>query len=75
MADNTRLRELRDEATNRFAGSGGVIGVAIGAGTHLTVLLAHPDIVREGIIRAWAQERGVLVDFVVSGRFHAGFVA
>lgn len=71
MVNPVPLPELRDKAEERFVGRGGVVGVAIGQASALTVFLAQHDLAQERAVREWAQSRDIAVDFIVSGRFQA----
>jgi hypothetical protein len=56
--DRDALNQLRDEATDRFFGSGGVVGVGIGPNDRLVILLSKPDPRQQQAIRGWASGDG-----------------
>jgi len=64
-----RLSQLLADATGRFVGHGGVVGVALGGDNDLTVLPADHDPDQERALLSWAKRHAVSLGFIVTGRF------
>jgi hypothetical protein len=80
MANNSNiLKRIQSEATSRFVGKNGVVGVGISDPAtdceKLVVFLEHPEPDQERIIRNWAKVKGAPIDFVVVGQFLGGSAA
>jgi hypothetical protein len=67
---SAKIRALRDEATERFVGSGGIEGVGMDD-SGLIVLLADQDAASIKKVTAWASDRKVPLTLVVSGHLRA----
>ncbi|MBV8568201.1 MAG: hypothetical protein JO273_22375 [Methylobacteriaceae bacterium] len=72
MSKHSNTDNLLDEATSRFVGSNGVVGVARGGDADLTIFVSQADAAQERAVRAWARDRAISVAFVASGGFEAG---
>ncbi len=70
--DRNSLYRLRDEATDRFTGHGGVVGVGIGQSESLTILVSELDPTQQRAIHNWASARSVGIDVIVTDSFLAG---
>ncbi len=70
--DRNSLYRLRDEATDRFIGQGGVVGVGIGQAERLTILVSELDPTQQRALDSWASARAVGIDVIVAGNFLAG---
>jgi hypothetical protein len=73
----SRSSQILREATDRFVGKRGVVGVgwSDSGGTQMVVFLEHRDAAQEQAIQKWAKRSHVRVDFLLSGRFIAGSAA
>jgi hypothetical protein len=80
MANHSNiLKRIQSEATRRFVGKNGVVGVGITEpateSAKLVVFLEFPEPDQERIIRNWAEVKGARIDFVVVGQFLGGSAA
>jgi hypothetical protein len=73
------LKRIQSEATSRFVGKNGVVGVGITdpatKAEKLVVFLKHRQPDQERIIRKWAKLKGASIDFIVVGQFLGGSAA
>jgi hypothetical protein len=75
--DQPSPSQILREATDRFVGKRGVIGVGWGGtgANHLVVFFEHRDADQEHKIQVWAKRSHVDVEFLIAGRFVAGSAA
>jgi hypothetical protein len=67
---SAKIRALRDEATERFVGSGGIEGVGMDD-SGLIVLIADKEAPSAKKVTAWARNHKVPVKLMVSGPLRA----
>jgi hypothetical protein len=65
------MDQLRAEATARFTGQGGVVGVGVSQANRLTILMSEANLRQEQAIRLWARDHSVAVELVVTGILRA----